>query len=224
MEGSGSSYEPTSRRPIAHVFRRTSHLAVKLCRRWGIHPDAVSYASIVVSLGAGLCFWRSGGQPWLLIPAVLLCYARLWMNMLDGMVALARGTASRRGEILNDLPDRVSDILVFVGVAHSGLCDPLLGYWTAIAALLVAYVGVFAQALGTGRAFQGVMSKPWRIVVLHLGAWTALGILWWGDGALTHGGLTVLDWALVVILAGCLQTIVVRLRTILGRLREEGAA
>ena len=42
--------------------------------------------------------------------------------------------ASRRGEILNDLPDRVSDIVIFVGVAHSGLMNPFIGYWAAILA------------------------------------------------------------------------------------------
>src|SRR5690606_18461996 len=113
----------------------------------------------------------------LLIPAAVLCYLRLWLNMLDGMVALASGKASRRGEILNELPDRVSDVLIFVGVAHSGLCHPLGGYWVAIAALVVAYVGMFGQALGVQRAFSGVMSKPWRMVTLHVGAWITLALI-----------------------------------------------
>ena len=47
--------------------------------------------------------------------------------MLDGMVAPAAGKASRRGEILNDLPDRISDVVIFVGSAQSGLCHPLGG-------------------------------------------------------------------------------------------------
>ena len=87
----------------------------------------------------------------LLIAGVLLCYIRLWLNMLDGMVALASATASRRGEILNDLPDRISDVAIFVGVAHSGLCHPLGGYWVALLALLVAYVGMMGQAVGARR-------------------------------------------------------------------------
>ena len=56
------------------------------------------------------------------------------MNMLDGMVAMAAGKASWRGEILNELPDRVSDVLLFVAVAHSGWMRPALGYWAAIEA------------------------------------------------------------------------------------------
>ena len=125
-----------------------------------IHPDVISYTSVVFASLAALAFWQSGLHHWLLIAAPLLCYLRLWCNMLDGMVAMAASKASLRGEILNDLPDRISDVIIFVGVAHSGLCSPFSGYWAAIFALLTAYVGTLGQAVGTKREFSGIMSKP----------------------------------------------------------------
>ena len=134
-----TDYQPTWRRPIVQAFRRTAHAPVQWCVRLGIHPNLISYSSIVVSAGAGLCFSQAGAMPGLLIAAVGFCYLRLWLNMLDGMVALASGKSSRTGEIANELPDRISDVLIFVGVAHSNLCYPLLGYWVAMFALLVAY-------------------------------------------------------------------------------------
>ncbi|MHC4400682.1 MAG: CDP-alcohol phosphatidyltransferase family protein [Planctomycetota bacterium] len=216
-----ANYEPTSRRPIAGGFRRASHFAVGLCLRWKIPPDAISYASIVASAAAGCCFWQAGSLPWLLAPAVLLSFVRLWCNMLDGMIALAGGTASRRGEILNDLPDRLSDVLIFVGVAHSGLCHPLGGYWTAIFALLVAYVGTLGQAVGAEREFSGVMAKPWRMLALSIGAAITLALLLSPEGRIRYGGLTVLDWTHAAIVAGCVQTIAVRLVRILRSLREK---
>ena len=209
------TYNPQSRRPIADVFRITAHWCVELCLRYRIHADAVSYGSVVVSSLAAVAFWRSGEAPWLLIPAAALCYLRLWFNMLDGMVALAANQASLRGEILNDLPDRFSDVLIFVGVAHSGWCHTICGYWGAIFALATAYVGLLGQAVGVGRQYQGVMSKPWRMVILHLGAWTAMVLAWRGHGSFAPGGLTILDWSILVMIAGCLQTIAVRLRGIL---------
>ncbi len=196
------------------MFRLTAHGAVQFCVRLGIHPDAVSYGSVLASALAAVCFWWSGQLPALLIPAALLCYLRLWLNMLDGMVALASGKASLRGELLNDLPDRVSDVIIFAGVAHSGLCHPASGYWAAIFALLTAYVGTFGQALGVGRQFGGIMAKPWRMVVLHVGAWITLGLLWSGR-SIDLGPLTVLDWSNLVVIAGCVETIAVRLARIL---------
>lgn len=207
-------YQPTSRRPIADLFRLTAQGAVQLCVRLGIHPDAVSYASVVASGLAAICFWQSGQWPGLLIPAALLCYLRLWLNMLDGMVALASGKASLRGELLNDLPDRLSDAIIFAGVAHSGLCYQASGYWAAILALLTAYVGTFGQALGVGRQFGGVMAKPWRMVVLHVGAWITLGLLW-SQRSIDLGPLTILDWSNLIVIAGCVETIAVRLARIL---------
>jgi phosphatidylglycerophosphate synthase len=225
-------YQPTSRRPIAQLFRRTATFPVQWCVRLGIHPNLVSYSSVVAALAAGLCFWQAGAMPALLIAAVAFCYVRLWLNMLDGMVALASGKASLIGEIVNELPDRFSDVIIFVAVAHSGLCEVIAGYWAAIAALLTAYVGTMGQAVGVQREFSGLMAKPWRMVALHAGAWTTLGLHWWGNGQIGVGGisnpsylwaeLTVLDWTLIFIVAGCVQTISIRLIRIVRALRAKG--
>ena len=219
-----AQYEPTSRRPIGEGFRATARFATALCVRLNIHPDAISYASVFAAAIAAFCFWKSGLHPWLLFVAPLFCYLRLWFNMLDGMVALASGKASWRGEILNDLPDRVSDVLIFAGVAHSGWMNPFLGYWAAIFALLTAYVGMFGQAVGVQREFSGVMSKPWRMVTLHLGAWLTLGCVWWHWGTLRFGSLTILDWACLIVVAGCVQTMAIRLKRIMVALRAKSAA
>jgi phosphatidylglycerophosphate synthase len=208
------AYQPASRRPIAGIFRSTARGAVGLCVRRGIHPDAVSYASIAASGAAGICFWQSGRCAGLLLLGPILCFIRLWLNMLDGMVALASGQAGARGEILNDLPDRVSDVLIFVGVGHSGLCALLSGYWAAIFALLTAYVGTLGQAVGAHREYSGLMSKPWRMVVLSLGACATFACIRFRGGDIRFGRLTILDWTCLIVIFGCLQTIFVRLRRI----------
>ena len=107
-----AEYQPTARRPIAQVFRRTARGATRLCLRLGISADLISYSSVIFAAAAAGCFWRSSAHPLLLIVAPLFCYLRLWCNMLDGMVALAAGAASRRGELVNELPDRVSDAAI----------------------------------------------------------------------------------------------------------------
>ena len=211
-----SSYQPSSRRPIAAVFQRTGDVATRFCVRHGIHPDAISYLSIVAALIAAICFWKSGTRRWLLISAPLFCYLRLWFNMLDGLVAFATGKASRRGEILNDLPDRISDIVIFVGVAHSGLMNPLIGYWAAIFAVLTSYVGLFGQALGVQRQFGGIMSKPWRMVALQAGASLTFFL-----APQSSATFTVLDWTCLLVIAGCVETIVVRLKRITAALQDK---
>jgi phosphatidylglycerophosphate synthase len=213
-------YQPTSHRPIAEIFRRTGDGATNLCVRLGIPPDAISYLSILAALAAALCFWKSGRNAWLLIIAPLFCYLRLWFNMLDGMVAVAAGKASARGEIVNDLPDRISDVIIFIGVAHSDLMNPVIGYWTAILSLFTAYVGLFGQAIGGRREFGGIMSKPWRMVALSLGAWAMFACRSYQAGLHDFGRLTILDWTCLVIIVGCLQTVIVRLKRIVTALQD----
>jgi phosphatidylglycerophosphate synthase len=198
------------------MFRRTADAATRFCVRNGIHPDAISYLSILAAIAAGFCFWKSGQIRWLLIVVPFFCFLRLWFNMLDGMVAVAANKASRRGEILNDLPDRISDIIILVGVAHSGLMNPLIGYWAAIFAVLTAYVGLFGQAVGAQREFGGMMSKPWRMVTLSIGAWTTFF-----PDTISFGSFTILDWTCLIVIAGCFETIVVRLKRIMAALQDK---
>jgi len=214
-------YTPTSRRPIANLFRKTANFAVTLSLRWNIHPDIISYLSVVAAGVAGVCFWKAKETPFLLLIGPLFCYFRLWLNMLDGMVALASHKASLHGEVVNEVPDRVSDILIFIGVAHSNLCLLPLGYWAAILAVFTAYIGIFGQAIGVQREFSGFMSKPWRMVTIHFGSWALWIQIWCGKSTTLGSNWTPLDWALVVIIFGCLQTIVIRLKRIIKSLYEK---
>lgn len=215
-------YAPDSRRPIPNMFRATANAAVRFCAKHDIHPDTVSYASVVAAFIAAACFYFSGRQPWMLLAGPVFCYVRLWCNMLDGMVALETGKASTRGEVINELPDRVSDVVIFIGVAHSGLCMVELGYWAAILSVMTAYVGTLGQAVGAGRTFNGVMAKPYRMVVLHVAAWAMFVVIASGTELTLFGRLTLLDAGLICVIAGCLQTMVVRLRRVLHALDERG--
>ena len=141
---------------LREIISLTGWSQREVASRAGMNP------STVCRILAG----QAKASPWMLLLGPAFCYLRLWYNMLDGMVALASGKAGWRGEILNDLPDRISDVLIFVGVAHSGLNAVVSGYWAAILALLTAYVGMFGQAVGVQREFSGLMSKPWRMVTL----------------------------------------------------------
>jgi phosphatidylglycerophosphate synthase len=216
-----ADYAPTSRRPIANSFRLTARGAANFCFRAGIHPDTISYLSVVAAAAAAICFWQSAHHPLLLIIAPLLCYLRLWCNMLDGMVAIASGQASWRGEVLNDLPDRISDVLIFVGAAHSGWMNPLLGYWAAIMSLGTAYVGMLGQAVGVQREFSGLMSKPWRMFALHLGAWLTYVLFRWNGGDTYIDKLRALDWACGIVTVGCIQTSAQRLGRIMRALKAK---
>jgi hypothetical protein len=58
------------------------------------------------------------------------------------------------------------------------------------------------------------MSKPWRMVLVHLGAWATFALPQAG-----WAGLTLLDWTCLLVIAGCVQTVWVRLASTLRLLK-----
>ena len=189
-----------NRRPIALALRATADPVVQWCADCGVNPNTISCCSLVAAAGASIAFAFASKAPFLLLVGVAFCVLRLYLNMLDGMVAIAASQTTKVGEVANELPDRISDVVIFIGMAHSGLCHPFLGYWCAILSLLVAYVGTLGQAVGAHRDFSGPMSKPWRMVALGIGAVATWSI------TRTQLSLDVMAPTLIVILAGCLVT------------------
>lgn len=208
-----TDYAPAERRPIADAFRRVAHSSVDFCVSHHVHPNTISYLSMVFAAGAALCLFTA--QFWL--PswplAVLLIVGRLYCNMLDGMVALASKKASPVGEIANEFPDRVSDCLIFVGLAHSGFCNPFLAYWSAILAMFVAYTGVLGKAVGAKREFCGAMSKPWRMVAVIAGC-IAMFLTTLIGSSMNLPTFNVMDVVCGFVVVGSVATVWQRLRRI----------
>jgi phosphatidylglycerophosphate synthase len=157
------------RRPIAaRDLAVTKAVAGFLVRRRA-SPDVVSIAGMVAALLAGLCFAATPQLPgaavalWLF--GALLVELRLAANMLDGMVALGRGIASPVGELFNDVPDRVSDTAILLGLGVAGN-DPALGLAAGLAAMATAYVRALGRSLGAPSEFCGPMAKPHRMALV----------------------------------------------------------
>jgi phosphatidylglycerophosphate synthase len=143
---------------------------------------------------------------------------RLLANMLDGMVAIASQKASRMGELYNELPDRVSDATIIIGIGYAFNCLPVLGYIAACLAILTAYVRAVGKANGAANLFIGPMAKPQRMFVLTVAAlYMALLPQNWRP---VWGGFTVPSFALVIIIIGSLVTVIRRLRRIVSHLQQ----
>ena len=166
-----------ARRPLKTRERRWARaLAVRLAA-WGVRPNAVSAASVVFAAGAGTLLAFSlekngDSRAPLLVGAAACVQLRLLCNMLDGLIAVEGGFASRAGEVWNDLPDRIADPLVLIGAGLAVRRLPggvPLGWLAALLALLTAYVRMLGGALRLPQSFAGPMAKPQRLFV-HLKA------------------------------------------------------
>lgn len=199
-----------TRRPIPS--RKTAWAAwmTQWLARMGVTPNQVSAAGLGFAMLAGVALalaplvegWL---QVALLLSAPVLMGLRLIANMLDGLLAVEAGKGAADGPLWNELPDRVADIAVILGMGY-GAGVPELGWAAACAALSTAYVRAVGDALSLEGGFAGPMGKPQRMVVLGAAAVIA---------AFTPG-LWALEAGLWIALAGSVLT--AGMRT--GRLRS----
>ena len=170
---------------------------VDACIAHGVSADAVTLAAVPVAALGGLCLALSDTVPILLLAVPFLAATRLVLNLIDGQVARRTGTTHPFGEVLNELGDRIADVLFIGGLAFVSVVGPLLGLAAVVAAVLASYVGVVARATGAPRQYGGVMSKPGRMIVLAVAAPLALVL---GDGwPLVAGAWTILLGSLVTL-------------------------
>lgn len=207
-------YTP-ERRPLAARKLKVSAALTRLLAGWGVAPNAISVASFFASLGAGWCLCASGGkeQPLLwMIGTCLLLLLRGACNMLDGMVAIHTGKASRWGELYNEVPDRLSDAAILIGAGYAAGGHPELGYVAAIAAVFTAYVRVQGCSLGAPTDFGGPMAKIHRMVLIAAAAlYTGFAPQAWQVCLPDGSKIGTFALALAVVIAGCTITSVRRL-------------
>ncbi len=119
---------------------------------------------------------------------------------------------SKKGEIVNEFPDRISDVLIFVGIAHSHSLNLTQVTGTAIGALFTAYIGILSQRGLAPRQFGGLMSKPWRMFCVIIAAIATLAFP--GLDAVLQNKYHTSMFSITcwIVVAGCLQTTVYRYR------------
>jgi len=93
-------------------------------------------------------------------------------DLLDGGIARATGTVSKRGALMDSVFDRVSELAVLLGLAMyfvSGADESELAVLLAFVAMsgstMVSYVRARAEGLGV-KGTAGFMTRPERIAVL----------------------------------------------------------
>lgn len=150
--------------------------------RLGLTPNSISVASIAIAALGGVFAWFG----WWVVAAVAI-QLRLLCNLFDGMVAVEGGKATASGGVYNELPDRLADTFILVGMGY-GCGWPQLGVWCALGAALTAYIRVLGASLGTQHFFMGPMAKQHRMAL----ATTALLAARWWKGIITVSLLFVL--------------------------------
>ena len=148
----------------AYVERPVTRALAKM----GVSPNMVTFAGLA---GAGVSAWLiSEGMLWVGGVVMLLAGA---LDMFDGALARSTGQDSPFGALLDSVVDRVSEIVVLLGLllyyAQGGsLVGTALVYLAVGGSVMVSYLRARSEGLGID-CKVGIMTRPERVAALGFG-------------------------------------------------------
>ena len=101
-----------------------------------------------------------------LLFAALMVGANGLLDALDGKIARMQERESKRGDFVDHVIDRYSDVFILAGVALGVHCSVFVGLFAVIGVMLASYMGTQAQALGLRREYRGILGRADRLALL----------------------------------------------------------
>lgn len=218
---------PPSRRPLRTRGRAWARALAAWLTSRGATPNVISAFSLVPAAGAGAGFLLLPHVSRALQVLILLLVAgciqlRLLANMLDGLVAVEGGRRTATGDLFNEVPDRLADVMILAPAGYAiqgiGVLGVTIGWLVAMLAVLTAYVRLLGGSLGLPQSFIGPMAKQHRMAVLTLTC--VLSVV---EVIVSGFAGRILLAGMVVIGLGAAVTMVRRLSRIARQLRERSS-
>lgn len=144
----------------------------------GLSPTAWTLVGLLVSFAAGFAYWSAGygGE----LAGGLLVLASGFFDLVDGAVARATDSVSKKGAFLDSTLDRVAEVAIFAGILLGGFTTPLLVLLALSLSLLVSYARAKADSLGVSLSGVGLGERSERLLalsVLSIVGFVGLGVL-----------------------------------------------
>lgn len=159
---------------IGEVCQRALDGIVRQLARLNPNPNLLSVIGLGISILAALLY----GYGHFFYAGLVMILANIF-DMLDGRVARLTGRVTKFGAFLDSSLDRLSDMVVFLGIIifysreteyHSTLYAALTGA-ALIGSVMVSYTSARAESL-IPKCDVGFLRRPERVVLLILGSLT----------------------------------------------------
>jgi len=153
---------------IKPKFQQLLRPVLKKLYALNITANQITITSIILSLFIGILFWTADTNRYFFLVLPIGLLIRMALNALDGMMAREYNQQSKKGELLNEVGDIISDIFIFF---------PLLKFEKESIYLVTAFIclsivnefsGLMGKVVGNERRYEGPMGKSDRAFVLGL--------------------------------------------------------
>ncbi len=104
-----------------------------------------------------------------------------FFDIVDGSVARVSKRSTSRGAFLDSNFDKISEALIFIGIAIGGLSSPILAMIALSTSILVSYIRARAESLGIELKGIGIGERAERLLILSIcGLIPISGSIQWG--------------------------------------------
>lgn len=91
-----------------------------------------------------------------------------FFDIVDGSVARVMKKSTTKGAFLDSNFDKVSEALIFIGIAIGGLSNPILAMIALSTSILVSYLRARAESLGIELRGVGIGERAERFLILSI--------------------------------------------------------
>ncbi|MGD1839018.1 MAG: CDP-alcohol phosphatidyltransferase family protein [Nitrososphaeraceae archaeon] len=141
----------------------------------------------------------------IMIGSILLLISGFF-DIVDGSVAKVTKKSSKKGAFLDSTFDKISEIIIFMGLAVGNIVDPILCLLGISLSLMVSYTRSRAEAVGVNLSGVGFGERAERILILGV-----MGILPFENS---------LHYAVIIIIALSVITIIERIFKTIKEIKE----
>lgn len=154
----------------------------------GLRPNAITTASLVVSCLAAAAYY--GKLP--VIGGLGLLGAG-FVDMLDGAVARATGSATRFGAVYDHVLDRYAEFAILLGIGLGGLVDWIWVMFALFGMIMASFVRAKAESVGGLKSCTvGIAERQEKLALILVGSFLqplfsfALPVCVFAVGLLSH--------------------------------------
>ena len=151
----------------------------------GFSPNFWTVVGLIIALASAVVYGM-GMEFGLVIGGILLLVSGFF-DMVDGQVARVTGKTSKKGEYLDSMFDKISEVAIFLGILVGGYAEPYLVLLAITLSLLVSYARAKSDLINIKLQGIGIGERAERLLVIAV-----IGIFGFMDYAVV----------IVVIIAG----------------------
>ena len=171
----------------------------------GLSPNTLSLIGFIITIISSIIFGINNLQldPTINFSAIgsLVLLAGGFFDVIDGSVAKITKRTSRKGSFLDSTLDKISETIIFLGIAIGEFANPILCLLAVSSSLLVSYIRSRAETFGIDLSGVGFGERAERIIILAV-----MGLLPFPH-SLEYGIIIVIGISMITIIQRIYKTL-----------------